>query len=170
MDFTLSIPLDPSTVSAATVTVSPGVPGSVSVKDGNVVSYALSEKLEIGSRYAFTLSKDIASRAGTKLGRDYVVELEAVSGVMVARAIPTGETSELAKDPVFIFNVPVVPLGALSSTDRLPCPVKFEPAVPGRCRWIAGNVLDGNNVAALTSEAQIHAQATFRDVTITVLP
>lgn len=142
VDFTLSVPLDPATVNASTVTVSPSVPGSVSVKNSNIVSFALSEKLEIGSRYVFTLSKDIASKSGKALGRDYVVELEAVSGVMVARAIPTGETPNLAKDPVFIFNVPVVPLGTLASEDELPCPVKFEPSVPGRCNWIAGNVLE----------------------------
>lgn len=60
----------------------------------------------------------------------------------VSRAIPTGTTDKLSKNPVFIFNIPVVALASLSEKDKIPCPVKFEPAVPGRCSWIAGNVLE----------------------------
>lgn len=142
VDFVFSTPLDANSVSASTVSVSPGISGSASLKSNNVVSFALSEKLTVGSRYVFTLSKDIATPRGKKLGTDYVVEVEAVSGVRVSRAIPTGETDRLSKNPVFIFNIPVVALSSLSEKDELPCPVEFRPAVAGRCSWIAGNVLE----------------------------
>lgn len=98
--------------------------------------------MTVGEKYVFTLSKDIATPRGKKLGSDYVVEIEAVGGVKVSRAIPTGETDKLSKNPVFIFNIPVVALASLTEKDKIPCPVKFEPAVPGRCSWIAGNVLE----------------------------
>jgi hypothetical protein len=62
--------------------------------------------------------------------------------VKVSRAIPTGETENLSKNPIFIFNIPVVALASLSTKDTLPCPVRFEPAVAGKCSWISGNVLE----------------------------
>lgn len=142
VEFTLSSEIDPSTVNSNTVTVSPNLAGYPSLKSGNVVSFALSEKMTVGSKYVFTLSKDIATPRGKTLGADYVVEIEAVGGVKVSRAIPTGETDKLSKNPVFIFNIPVVALASLSEKDKIPCPVTFEPAVPGRCSWIAGNVLE----------------------------
>lgn len=142
VDFTFSTELDASSVNSANVTVSPGLSGYPSLKSGNVVSFALSEKMTVGSKYVFTLSKDIATPRGKKLGSDFVVEIEAVGGVKVSRAIPTGETDKLSKNPIFIFNIPVVALASLSEKDKVPCPVKFEPEVPGRCSWIAGNVLE----------------------------
>lgn len=60
----------------------------------------------------------------------------------MARAVPSGETSALSKNPVFIFNIPVVALSSLAEKDQIPCPVKFEPQVDGRCSWISGNVLE----------------------------
>lgn len=142
VDFTFSTELDPATVNPANVSVSPSLSGYPSLKSGNVVSFALSEKMAVGSKYVFTLSKDIATPRGKKLGSDFVVEIEAVGGVKVSRAIPTGETDKLSKNPVFIFNLPVVALASLAEKDEIPCPVKFEPEVPGRCSWIAGNVLE----------------------------
>lgn len=142
IDFTFSTDLDPATVNASNVTISSGLSGYPSLKSGNVVSIALQQKMTVGEKYVFTLSKDIATPRGKKLGADYVVEVEAVGGVKVSRAIPTGETDKLSKNPVFIFNIPVVALASLSEKDKIPCPVKFEPAVAGRCSWIAGNVLE----------------------------
>ncbi len=142
VDFTLSQEIDPASVNASTFTVSPALSGYASVKNGNVVSFALSEKMAVGSKYVFTLSKDVSSLRGKPLGKDYVIELEAVAGVKVTKAIPSGETSALSKNPIFIFNIPVVALSSLSEQDRIPCPVKFEPQVDGRCSWISGNVLE----------------------------
>lgn len=69
-------------------------------------------------------------------------EIEAIGGVEVVKMIPSGETDSLAKNPLFIFNIPVVPLSTLEEREKLPCPVKFVPEVKGRCTWPSGNVLE----------------------------
>jgi len=56
--------------------------------------------------------------------------------------IPDGETTSLAKNPIFIFNIPVIPLGSLQTRDALPCPVKFVPEIRGKCTWPSANILE----------------------------
>ncbi len=142
IDFTFSTALDPATVSNRTVTVSPAVAGMAALSSENVVSYRLSERLEIGKRYVFTLSADIATPSGIRMGTERTFELEAVSAAKVVRMIPEGETDRVGKNPVFLFNVPVVALSSLSEKDAVPCPVTFEPALSGRCSWLSGNALE----------------------------
>lgn len=67
IDFTFSTDIDPATVNAASVTVSSGLSGYPSLKSGNVVSIALQQKMTVGEKYVFTLSKDIATPRGKKL-------------------------------------------------------------------------------------------------------
>jgi hypothetical protein len=55
---------------------------------------------------------------------------------------PDGETTSLSKNPIFIFNIPVVPLGSLETRDALPCPVKFVPEIRGKCTWPSANILE----------------------------
>ncbi len=56
--------------------------------------------------------------------------------------LPTGRTDALSKNPLFIFNILVVPASTLEQRDRLPCPVQFTPAIAGRCTWPSGNILE----------------------------
>ncbi len=79
VDFTFSTDLDPASITAESVKVSPALLGAPTLKDGNVVSFALTEKMKIGEKYAFSLSADIASKRGKKMDREATFEVEAVA-------------------------------------------------------------------------------------------
>jgi hypothetical protein len=79
VDFTFSTDLDPASITAESVKVSPALLGVPVLKDANVVSFALTEKMKIGEKYAFSLSADIASKRGKKMDREATFEVEAVA-------------------------------------------------------------------------------------------
>ncbi len=165
IDITFSEDLDPNTINANSVRIFPFVTGAATLKNPRTVSYALSAKLAIGTTYLLQFTTDIASVKGKKLESEISYEIEAIGGVTVNKMIPDKETDSLSKNPLFIFNIPVVPLGSLEQRDKLPCPVTFEPAVKGRCTWPSGNILEyrleGNLDAATHYQAKIELDSEF---------
>jgi hypothetical protein len=165
IDITFSRDLDPSTISANSVRIYPFVAGTATLKTPNTISYALSSKLTIGTTYLLEFSTDIASTQGKRLENEIRYEIEAIGGVAINKMIPDGDTKSLSKNPIFIFNIPVVPLSSLEVRDQLPCPVTFEPAAKGRCTWPSGNILeyrlDGSLDAATNYQVKVALGAEF---------
>lgn len=60
--------------------------------------------------------------------------------LQITRVQPTGEV-QLAGTLTIAFSQPMVPLASLEDTRQLPIPVKLEPAVPGRWRWLGTHLL-----------------------------
>ncbi len=142
IDITLSHNIDPKTVNANSFKISPFVPGRPEVKDGNTLRYVLDKNLEIGKRYLLGITPDIQTTLGVALSNTLTFEIEAVGGVEVTRMIPDAETTALGKNPLFIFNIPVVSTSSLKKRDTLPCPVVFTPSLEGVCSWTSGNILE----------------------------
>ncbi len=165
IDITFSRDIDPATVNANSVRTYPFVAGNATLKNPRTISYALGSKLEIGTTYLLQFTTDIASTQGKKLDSEISYEIQAIGGVAVTKMIPDGDTHALSKNPLFVFNIPVVPLGSLEQRDKLPCPVTFEPAIKGRCTWPSGNILeyrlDGNLDASTRYQAKIDLGTEF---------
>jgi len=165
IDITFSHDIDPASVNANSVRIYPFVAGNASLKNPRTVSYALGNHLEIGKKYLLQFTTDIKSSRGTPLANEISYDIEAIGGVAVSKMIPEGDTTALSKNPIFIFNIPVLPLGSLESRDKLPCPVKFTPDIPGRCTWPSGNILeyriDGQLDASTTYQAHVELGSEF---------
>lgn len=165
IDITFSRDLDPNTVNANSVRIYPFVAGTATLKTPRTISYALGSKLSIGTTYLLQFTTDIASSQGKHLENEVSYEVEAIGGVAINKMIPDGDTKSLSKNPIFIFNIPVVPLSSLEVRDQLPCPVTFEPAIKGRCTWPSGNILeyrlDGNLDAATNYQVKVALGAEF---------
>ena len=144
IDITFSRDIDPNTVNANSIRIYPFVAGTATLKTPRTVSYTLGSKLNIGTTYLLQFTTDIATTQGKKLDSEISYEIEAIGGVTINKMIPDGDTKSLSKNPIFIFNIPVVPLSSLEVWDTLPCPVTFEPAVKGRCTWPSGNILESS--------------------------
>lgn len=142
IDITFSRELDANSISKETVQFAPYIQGTPSLKDGNTISYKLDSKLKIGEHYMITLSSDIKSKYGAKIGRDISYEFEAIAGAKAMRIIPEGELKNVSKNIVVLFNIPVIPLGSLSMKDKLPCPIEITPAIEGKCSWTSGSILE----------------------------
>ncbi|MFZ4461350.1 MAG: Ig-like domain-containing protein [Patescibacteria group bacterium] len=142
IDITFSRELDANSISKETVRFAPYIQGTPSLKDGNTISYKLDSKLKIGEHYMITLSSDIKSKYGAKIGRDISYEFEAIAGAKAMRIIPEGELKNVSKNIVVLFNIPVIPLGSLATKDKLPCPIEITPAVEGKCSWTSGSILE----------------------------
>ena len=142
LDVSFSVPLDPATVTAKTVTISPYVEGKVSVENGNTVRYSLVSPLKVGEEYTLTVAKTVQSAHGVALTRDFIYTFEAVSGAKATKIIPEGKLGNLTQNVVVLFNMPVVPLTSLSNRDTLPCPLQIQPKVEGMCKWTTPTILE----------------------------
>jgi uncharacterized protein YfaS (alpha-2-macroglobulin family) len=144
IDITLSTDLKADSITKNTVKITPFVPGTPELKDGNIISYKLEKNLEIGKFYTIELADTIESRFGKSIGKPILYEIEAIGGLSVTRMIPSwsGSVTGLFKNPIIAFNIPVIPASSLSERDKLPCPVKFSPELKGRCTWPSGNILE----------------------------
>jgi hypothetical protein len=154
IDITFSHPLDPKSVTSGNVVIYPFVPGTPSLEQGNVIRYTLGQHLEIGKKYLVELKDGITSDRGTKLESSVTYEIEAIAGVTVTKMIPSEKTDALGKNPIFIFNIPVVSLSSLKEKDTLPCPVKFTPDISGTCTWLSGNILEYTIQAPLNASTE----------------
>ncbi len=56
--------------------------------------------------------------------------------------IPTSTTTGLFKNPLVVFNIPVIPQSSLGERDKLSCPIEFTPALKGRCTWPSSNIME----------------------------
>ena len=56
--------------------------------------------------------------------------------------IPTSTTTGLFKNPLVVFNIPVILQSSLGERDKLPCPIEFTPALKGRCTWPSSNIME----------------------------
>jgi hypothetical protein len=141
VEFAFSTPLDPASVSSASVAVSPVLTGSVSAH-GSLVRYAFSEPLSVGDVYAFTIAAGIRSDRGTASTAPRTIELRVVSPARTIGIIPAERLTDVSKNVVAMFSVPMVPLGSIDSREDLPCPIAIVPAVPGRCVWTSSTVVE----------------------------
>lgn len=60
--------------------------------------------------------------------------------LQVTRVQPTGDV-QLAGTLTIAFSQPMVPFASIQDTRQLPIPVKLDPAVPGRWRWMGTHLL-----------------------------
>ncbi len=67
IDITMSTSLKAESVTKNSVKITPFVPGTPELKDGNIVSYKLEKPLEIGKFYTLELGESIESRIGKSL-------------------------------------------------------------------------------------------------------
>ena len=67
IDITMSTSLKSESITKNTVKITPYVPGTPELKDGNIVSYKLEKPLEIGKFYTLELSDSIESKFGKTL-------------------------------------------------------------------------------------------------------
>jgi hypothetical protein len=158
IDFIFSHDIDPASVTSNSFKMYPFVKGAPIVKNGNTISYVLQEPLKIGTKYLIELAPDITTTNKVAFGKTASYEVEAIGGVGVTKMIPEGVTTGLSKNPLFIFNLPVVPLSTLESREKLPCPVVFEPAIKGRCTWPSGNILEYKLDAPLSAATKYTAK------------
>ncbi len=141
VEFTFSTMLDPDSVRSDSVSVSPALTGSISTH-GSVIRYSFSESLSIGETYVFTVASGIRSDRGVSSESERTVELRVVSGARAIGVIPSDRLSDVSKNIVAMFNVPLVPLGSIDTRENLPCPLMIEPAVAGRCVWTSSTVVE----------------------------
>jgi hypothetical protein len=144
IDITLSTDLKGETINKNTVKITPFIPGTPELKNGNTISYKLEKNLEIGKFYTIELASTIESQFGKPIGKPILYEIEAIGGLSVSRMIPSGSGSAagLFKNPLVMFNIPVIASSSLSQRDKLPCPIRFTPEVKGRCTWPSANILE----------------------------
>ncbi len=116
----------------------PDLPGTLSA-DGNSVVYSFAKAPAVGAEYQVSLSKSVVGKGGEW---SYLVRI--TPAAMLSAVFPGSGAvlSDLSQPLVAVFNVPMAPLRSLDETDAAACPVKVSPAVAGRCRWTAPNVLE----------------------------
>lgn len=162
IDVTFSTSLDATSVTKQSVTLSPGVEGSVTLIHGNTVSYVLSAPLTVGDSYTLTLSSSIRSRYGNALSEDTIFTFEAIEGARATKILPSGRLQNLGQNIVVLFNVPVVAMTNLDERDKLPCPLSITPKIDGKCKWTNGNVLEfvPNKPLDLAAKYHLHVADT----------
>ncbi len=79
IDITFSTPLDATSLTANSVTISPFVEGAASIKDKNTISYTLTKKLVVGESYTLTIASGIRSSYGKELGSEQIFSFEAIA-------------------------------------------------------------------------------------------
>lgn len=89
LDITFSTNIDPPSLTNKNITMSPFVEGTVSLKDGNTVSYVLGKNLQIGEIYTLTIGSDIRSVYGKELGKEQIFTIEAISGARATKILPS---------------------------------------------------------------------------------
>ena len=156
IDITFSTDLDPTSVTSKNVTLSPFVEGGASVKNGNTLSYALGNKLEIGEKYTLTIASNVRSKYGVELGKELVFTIEAIAGAKATKILPSGRLDNLGQNIIVLFNIPVVALTNLDERDKLPCPLTITPKVDGKCKWTNGNILEFVPASPLQSATKYH--------------
>ena len=127
VDIPLSEKLDAATVTKENVKITPVIDGDVSVVKGDTIRYSFTSKPQIGSQYTIKLASAIQANDGTKLDKDYTVELEISAAPRVIKITPEGELEDLSQHIVVFFSVPLVPLASLNTKDTLPCPLTITP-------------------------------------------
>lgn len=136
IELTLNRAPDASALSADSFKIEPFLEGALSVR-GKVVAYSLRQPLVAGETYRVTLSKRIVGQPG-----EWSYQFLATDAAAVTAVFPRGELSDLSQPVTVVFSAPMVPTAALEATDKIPCPVTLKPSVPGKCRWVSGNVLE----------------------------
>jgi hypothetical protein len=79
IDISFSHDLDPDSVNSKNFRMDPFVDGKITLKNNNTISYELSSKLVIGTQYSITISKDVKSSYGTSIGKDVILNFEAIA-------------------------------------------------------------------------------------------
>lgn len=141
IEVTFSTNLDPASLGAKNISLSPFIEGRASIQ-GNTVSYALDKKLTIGETYTLSVGSDIRSIYGKELGQDHIFTIEAIAGAQATKILPSGKIENLGQNMLVLFNIPMVGLTNLDERDTLPCPLEITPKIEGVCKWTNGNVLE----------------------------
>lgn len=139
----LSDPVDSSSITKESVTLTPHIDGTFSLSsDKKTVTYTLSKNLEINELYELRIASWIQKIDGTPVLRDQFLRFLATPGAEALKIFPTGELDNLKQPITVVFNTPMVALTNLDQRDTLPCPFTMEPKGVGKCRWITSSILE----------------------------
>lgn len=139
----LGAPIDPTSITQKTVTISPFIDGQPSVSsDKKTITYSLLAPLEVGELYELRVASEVKKSDGTPLGKDKVMTYEAISSAQAMRIFPIGSLDNLSQNITVVFNTPMVPLTNLDERDKLPCPLTITPKIEWRCVWTNTSLLE----------------------------
>jgi alpha-2-macroglobulin len=141
IDFTLSKNINPKSIDTKSIIVSPKLDGQVKLISENTLRYLFLAPLEVGQNFNMSLSPDIESQDGKKLGA-YNYDIIISEQAKVTRITPSGKLENLGQNIAVFFNVPMIPLSDITTKENLPCPIKIEPNIEGTCKWTTSSVLE----------------------------
>lgn len=142
LEVSFSTDLKWDSINNKAIALSPFVEWTTVLKNWNTIVYNLSQNLEIGQEYSFTVNENIESKYGVKLWKPYNIIFEAISGAKVTKIFPEKTLENISQNLLVLFNIPLIPLTSLDNKDNLPCPVEIIPKIAGKCRWTGWNVVE----------------------------
>lgn len=142
IDISFSKKLDENSIIKNSFKINPKVPGILKLKDGNTLSYQLSDKLKIGQDYTITLSKSIKSFNWKTLDNDIIYIVSAFAWANIVKVLPENNLVDLNKNLSVFFSLPMVSLSDLESKDSFSCPLEITPKIDWKCSWTTTSVLE----------------------------
>jgi len=130
-------PMDKSATEGA-FALDPTVEGELSWDDARTLRFTPDGEWMPDRSYSLSLTEDALNAHGMPLTAPVSVRLDTVGYLEVARVQPAADSAEVAVDSVIrvAFNQPVVPLAVEELRPAMLDPLRMEPMIAGKGRWV----------------------------------
>lgn len=99
------------------------------------MTFVPEERFRVHENYTITVKSDAANILGRPLGKDVLMSFVVVEAPQVLLAVPHDETAVDSKITV-MFNRPMTELTTYDESESQAFPLRIEPALDGRFKWI----------------------------------
>jgi alpha-2-macroglobulin len=130
-------PMDKSATEGA-FALDPTVAGELSWDDARTLRFTPDEEWTPDRSYSLSMTEEALNAHGMPLTAPVTVHLDTAGYLEVARVQPAHDSGDVAVDSVIrvAFNRPVVPLSVEELRPSMLDPIRVEPMVVGKGRWV----------------------------------
>ncbi len=123
------------------ISLDPKIAYALEWEGGKKVKIIPQEKIGIGKNLSLSFNEPIRDILGNEMKKELKIKYIIIDSPQVVLALPKGET-EVENKIVVTFNRPMIELTSLDEDDTREMPMKIEPKIEGKYRWLGTSAIE----------------------------